>query len=548
MLGLACGDARFTGTARDHMTTTPSALDAHLTPTRQTDAARWLLSSEVLFWLITALGVAWMMVLGVQSAGTPLHDEVTHYFIARESWHDPARILDVWGRPGNTLFYILPSYITLGARRWWAIGATVLTVWLAAQTARRLGLRRVEWVALGFWLQPWVAQLGFTSITQIPFMLALTWGIERWSAANEAEAGRAREGRSTPRLYTALAWASLCFGLLPLIRHEGIVLTALWAGYLVIHWIVGTRRAASELGNAQQRTRYSASLQQTALLLAVSALPMVVWNIAHFMVYRRLASGNLFSIKPTDYYGSGDWLHFVAPTIANVGVAVMLLSAVGVVWLLRHRRGALLYALPALAYFATHTLIYRFGLFASGGYGLFLLPIAPTMALMAAWGISQSSRRDAQLRVRTDGIDNTDAQKRARTIQMVGSNRWRVLLVALAVVGCVSVLAVRPWAMQPNEFAMQDAADWLRANDYTDTPVYSTHIWFFWVYDGRIQRIPGGGNNPNPADIRRGALYLWDANYGNLDGITLDYLRQPNSGFTELATFGDGLGVLFRRD
>jgi hypothetical protein len=477
------------------------------------------------------IGVAWAALLGAQSPGSPLHDEITHYLIAREAWTNPVVILDVWGRPGNTLFYLLPSALELGTRRIWALAAVVLVVWLAARTAQRLGVRRVELVALAFWLQPWIPQLAFTSITQIPFMLALTFGIERWSAGK-------------------WGWASLAFGLLPLIRHEGLALTGVWLLVVGWGWLTGNLnhegadgiggRGTGDRGEGNRRhewLRRWGSLQRAVMVWGIALLPMIVWNVLHYIALGRLASGNLFDIQPTDYYGSGGWLHFVAPLFASAGAAVVVLALLGVLRLGMERRALLIYAAPAALYFLTHTLIYRFGLFASGGYVLFLLPMAPTLALLAAFALER-------IPVWIE-----------RALRMVSPRVVRLALMASIFAAALlhsglATLAVRPWSLQPNEVAMQEAADWLMTNDYDDTPVYSTHVWFFWVYEdrGNLKRIPGGGFNPDPADIPQGALVLWDRGYGDLNGISLEILEAVGSGFTRLADFGDGQAVLFRRD
>lgn len=470
-----------------------------------------LIPRSWLFWLIIALGLAWTIILGVQSPGTPLHDEITHYLIARDAWRDPVVILDVWGRPGNTLFYLLPSLVSLGARRWWAVLTIILTALLAARAASRLGVRQMWLVPLLLWLQPWYSQLGFTSITQIPFMLFLMLGVERWLAGKRA-------------------WASLAFGLLPIIRHEGIALTAVWIGYLVLRMIVVRFRPASMISPADgEYEREIARPYKSIIDLLPAFLPMTLWNLFYMLVYGRLASGNLFDLRPTDIYGSGDWFHFVLPTIGHVGPFIVLLAAFGFAWLVWQRRDVV-YAVPAIAYFVTHTLIYRYGLFASGGYWLFLLPMAPTFALLAALGIEKALPRGA----------SASLNLRRPYLPLV--------VIAALILNGVLVLAARPWPLQPNEIACEQAAAWLREQGEVETPIWSTHVWFFWIYDEpSLRRIPGGGFQPDPDGIPAGAFYLWDRNYGDLNGLTLDFLRSPGSGFTEVRRFEADELVLFQK-
>ncbi len=465
----------------------------------------------LLYAAIIALGSAWMAVLAAQSPGTPLHDEVTHYFIARDSWENPVFILDVWGRPGNTLFYMLPSLISLGARRWWAVITCIIITLTVTRSAARLGLRQLWLIPLALYIQPWFLQLGFTSITQIPFMLALTLGIDQWITG--------RRG-----------WASLLFGLLPLIRHEGLALTAVWIGYLCLLWMPFVSRFTRA-----RRMRLSRSL----LLALIALMPMMAWNVLHYAALGRLASGNLLEIRPTDIYGSGDWLHFLLPMVGSVGIIVFTLAMGGAACLWRERRAALIFTLPALFYFVTHTLIYRFGLFASGGYVLFLLPMAPTFALLAAFAAERvPSWIDKHL-------PQQMSARRRRAVKLTGVG---ALYGAALLYSGAAMLAVRPWQLQPNEIAAQQAADWLVANEHVATPVYSTHTWFFWVYEDRGNLIIApGGSKLEPSEVPPGAFILWDLIYGNLNGIDLEVLRTTDSGFIEVQRFYQEQLILFRK-
>jgi hypothetical protein len=456
-------------------------------------------------YLIIAVGTLWMIILGVQSPGTSLHDEITHYFIARDSWSNPVIILDVWGRPGNTLFYMLPSLISLGARRWWALATCTLIAIIAVRSAARLGLRQLWWAALAFYLQPWVLQYGFTSITQVPFMLALVLGIDQWI----------RERR---------AWSSLCFGMLPLIRHEGLALTAAWMIYLAVDWCIRLFRSRSTAG-----------VIRPLWVMSIALIPLVIWNALHYAVYGRLASGNLLEIRPTDIYGSGDWLHFVGPLVGNAGIGILLLALIGGWWVWRTRRSVLIFALPAALYFITHSLIYRFGLFASGGYIVFLLPMAPAFATFAGFGA------EFLLGMLHKRISQHRGQSRQRYLPVA-------LLSVMLIVNLTFALAVKPWQLQPNEIAAQEAADWLAEQGCTGVPVYSTHVWFFWVYEdrGELVIVPGG-SKLTPEQVQPGALVLWDINYGDLNGIALADLRAPESGFAELRRFFQEQMILFQK-
>jgi hypothetical protein len=311
--------------------------------------------------------------------------------------------------------------------------------------------------------------------------------------------------------------------MLPLIRHEGLALTLVWAGFLVIEWLLRRK-----------------DLRLPLLPIFIAALPMLVWNVLFLLAYGRFASGNLVNLRPTDIYGSGDWLHFVMPMFASVGLVILIFSGLGLFRLARERRSALIYILPAVLYFITHTLIYRYGLFASGGYVLFLLPMAPTYALLAAL----AGECVPDWIERLEGRWLQGQRRRFVKLAAVG-----VLFGAALLYAGVTVAAVRPWLRQPNEVAMEEAAQWFVDQNTLDAPVYSSHVWFWWVYTGSgLMRIPDGGLGLTADDVPMGSYWLWDRNYGDLNAIALEALRAPHSGFVEIARFANDEGVLFRRE
>ena len=299
---------------------------------------------SVLYVLTFGMGLIWTVGLWLRSPGVPVQDEIAHVLIARWAWRYPSLLLSVWGRPVNTLVYFVPALGWLPGARLCSIGLSCATVLLATAIASRLGLRRLFLLPLLLWFQPWFGDLSYTAITEVPFMLCLT--LACWLALNER-----------------LGWAALCFGLLPLIRHEGVALTGLWCGYLVL------RRA------------------WRPLLVAFG--PLLFYNGLFFALYRQWPFAIYLQPRPTTLYGSGGWLYFGAPLLDAVSLPVAGLALLGCIVL---RRRALV-LLGYVVYVALQMIIYRFGLYASGGYALFLLPFAPGVAVAASIGLDWLAER-----------------------------------------------------------------------------------------------------------------------------------------------------------
>src|SRR5690606_34975761 len=81
----------------------------------------------------------------------------------------------------------------------------------------------------------------------------------------------------------------------------------------------------------------------------------------------------------------GPLWHFFAVAFIPAGPATVLLTVLALPWLWNHRHVTWpLGFYPA--YFALHSVIFWLGLFASGGYYHFLMPLAPGLAIAAVAG------------------------------------------------------------------------------------------------------------------------------------------------------------------
>ena len=309
-------------------------------------------SGRLLFWIVMMLGVVWAGYLcSISMLGTPCLDEVQHLVIARQAWRDMRQLLDFWGRPVNTAFYMLPSLGGLLAARVVSIFTMALAAVLLTSTAKRLGLRRLYLVPLMLWFQPWTGEFSFPALTVIPMVLFCALGLSLWFG-----------GR--------LAGLSLCMGILPLVRHETLALTALWFAYVLL-------------------------LKRKPLCGLLSVIPLAVYNLICWFVYDHAALTAFANHKPTDIYGQSGWMHYFEVLWLGVGWPVLLAAVVGCLCFGRRRP---LMAAVALfgVYFLIHVVVYRFGLYASGGFGYFIFPVLLIFALCGAlgaeWGIEAMER------------------------------------------------------------------------------------------------------------------------------------------------------------
>lgn len=300
------------------------------------DSARWKYRLAVVFTLAGALAALCCALL---SDGVHHDDDLQHLQLARWSAQRPEYLLDEWGRPGFTVLYALPAQLGWTFARIFTIGLSALTAWLTYRIAAGCGLRFAEYTPALFWLQPAVFTASMTTLTEP--VLALYWTAAAWFFMRRA-----------------FARSALLVSLCAVTRHEAILLLPVW-------WIAMVLR-----GRSWREWSW------------VFFVPALYNGLAWLFVAQTPAQ--LFSVlQPTQEYGSGGWLAMLARWAMAAGPAQLALALSGVPWLWQ-RAAARPWAAAGGLYFAAHTVFFRFGLFASGGYERFLMPLGPLVAVAAA--------------------------------------------------------------------------------------------------------------------------------------------------------------------
>lgn len=285
------------------------------------------------------LGFGLSALMAFLSDGVHHDDDLTHLLFARWSFTHPEFLLNEWGRPGFTLLFAAPAQLGWLAARLFAGGLTALTAWLTYLIARRQGLPLAAFAPWLVWLQPMTFTLSYTTLTET--VLAFYLALAMWLFLRRA---------------FALSAIALSLGLLT--RHETAVWLPLW-------------------GLALWRVR--------APWYAIAAL---VWAPIAHNVLSAIFLGKwpflmFLTPVPTEEYGHGGWFSMLSRWVLAAGAGVLVLALAGG-WHAARRPWGWLWIGAGLSYFLAHTLIFRFGLFASGGYHRFLVPIAPVVAVAAA--------------------------------------------------------------------------------------------------------------------------------------------------------------------
>lgn len=458
------------------------------------------------------------------SVGVYHEDDLKHYLYAHWSWHDAHYLLDEWGRPGFTIPYALPAGIGSAATGWHAcrllsVFLTTATAWLSYRIALQLNLRHA-WLAIPlFYFQPLVTHLSLTTLTETP--LAFYLALALWL------------------LLTKRPTASAAvIALAPLTRHEAIILLVIWIPAL---W--------------QAHAKLYSYLTLFWALITHNVLSAIFLDTIPVLAY--------FEADGSSQYGSGTLLSFVPAVMFAAGPLIVSLAIVGAGRLLKRSFGWLIVTTPVV-YFLTHTLIYMFGCYSTGGYARFLVPISPFVAILAITGAGYLlSRRPVIRRQAVWAVGNIciqlwllcEIEWQLRppelsqqwhdlvTLARITIACWVVLCLIslyrirddttfcrriipkrlLTVTAIIIMLAGPLWAMvplrlTPQQKAIQQAADVLTQPSWSDRPLITINYWVYYFSDRWVPQedctFPHDGSlSQSLAQAEPGTLLLWDARF-----------------------------------
>ena len=316
-------------------------------------------NQKLIFWISVLLGLIWAGYRLFASQGYILDDEATHYLRSRSVWVNPDLFFDLWTRAGRNLVHSLVAPFGLNAARLFTLALATIAVFLTAKCAKHLGLKTIWAVPILMMFQAWFPDLSYSILTQTPFLIIWILGIYL-----------SQKGR--------YYGASFCFGYLSLIRHEGILLTAFWGLWVscqqggVLHSLV-TRDG--EIGIKSMVTR-------DVKLAFFTILPILLFNVADYLYEGKIPFMVYFESNPTDYYGSGAIYHYAMLLVPALGLVSLILSLFGACFIRKDLSKWSLILFTYVGYFVMHSFVYWQGLFASGGYYHFLMPMAPLFALL----------------------------------------------------------------------------------------------------------------------------------------------------------------------
>ncbi|MBX3395744.1 MAG: hypothetical protein KF841_10290 [Phycisphaerae bacterium] len=538
----------------------------------------WTVAACVLIgWLAT-------IVLGFFSNGVHHDDDLVHFLMARWAWWYPKYLLHVWGRPGFTIPMAAAAWpadidVAWHASRFLSATVSAGVAYMAALLAYRSGAPH-PWRAVAFcYLQPLFCVLGFTTLTENFTAFYLVIAVLLLS-----------RGR--------IVWAALLFSPALLTRHEAVIFVPIWWSALAwVGWGGAGRTGFPTESNPRP-------LRRRVVLSAVLSL----WApIAHNVLFRVFLGAWPVSIffQPrgsTEYPPTG-WSAFVPDALYAVTPLIAVLAVVGAASSLSSLRcrargtpsdrfaaasDALVVILPA-AFFLVHAVIKATGIYASGGYGRFMVAVSPFVAILAVRGldtlvgdVNGAAHRD---------IGSTPV---ARRHWKLAAFVWLVLFVALEweravgrlvptnvpswwavrvilagvvlltaaagfVVGgrwkrgvrsawvlamlipalCQFAVQVRPLTLRAAQIAAASVVHELDRRQLSDRPIFAASGWFAYGL-GLVENPRAMKNAVLLASMPTGTILIWDAKYSESDyhGLRLDEVLSSGA-YRELKSAGD---------
>jgi hypothetical protein len=373
-------------------------------------------------------GPAWILlcgaaVVGLSSTAFIEADDVAHYEYSRWAPKHPEAILEVWGRPLVTLFYLVPAQFGPQAARMWSLLLGVAAALTAAALARRAGAKRPALAGVAALAMPYAFLQTYAIMTELLFSTLLAVAVLLW---------RDR------RFVAAVAVVSF----LPLARPEGFFLGVLF-GFLCL--LDGALTA--DFGRRL-------SFRRAALALGL-ATGTAVWWLAGLPLYGRVSW--LLERWPKNWsaespYGEGRphpllFTAFLALVVTPPLVPAFVVGATKA-WRAARRLelGVVLFVV------ALHSVLWTFRMFGSAGYPRYLVTLTPLLGAVTGLGLERAVER---LAARTRGGVAVDAATVGRR-----GRRYEYLCAGAALAAALAWPFARPWHGDLDVKTLHAAAAW----------------------------------------------------------------------------------------
>lgn len=440
------------------------------------------------------LAAACILIATLVALSTGAHqggDTYQHFMIAKWAFKHPYLFLDHWGKPFFTALFAPISQLGYTAAKLFNTFLGFTAAWYTFQTAKHLG-HRIAWPSAMMMLCAPIYFVHLNSaMTEILFSTVIIISIyfilkEKW-------------------------WqGALILSFLPFVRTEGFVLIP-----FISLWFLRYKKWVPFL-----------------LLGSGTILYSILGYFFYFHDLLWVFHKNPYEVN-VDFYGSGNWHHFISTNYITWGVPMFIALCAGFYWLMRTwkrhmgkleqsiREELWLIVLPSMVFLLFHSLAWWLGKLASVGEIRVLASVMPLYAIVANRGLNWMNERFKENR------------KKAIRFQTF----FYILILVMPF-----LFFPLPMRRMRGQAIMHDVSNWLKENPTTH------RIWYF---DPQIA-FEAGADPFEPTQIRpyffksdslpadrllKGDLLIWDAHFGPNEGRTPIALLQDTTVFRKVQSF-----------
>lgn len=418
-------------------------------------------------------------------------DTYQHFMIAKWAFKHPYLFLDHWGKPFFTALFAPVSQLGYTAAKLLNTILGFTAAWYTFLLAKHLG-HRLAWPAAFMLLCAPIYFVHLNSaMTEILFSTVIIVSTY-YIATNRWVVG------------------ALILSFLPFVRTEGFVLIPFISLWFILHkkWF-------------------------PFLLLGFGTVVYsVLGGLFYFHDFLWVFHKNPYEVE-LDFYGSGNWHHFISTNYETWGVPTFIALCAGMYWLIRTARRhfstleleikkeLFLVALPAFVFLLFHSLAWWLGKLSSVGEIRVLASMMPLYTIIASRGFNWMVERFS------------DDKKRSLRFQTFY---------------CVLVLIMPflffplPMKRMKGQAVMHEVSNWIKENPTTH------HIWYFdpqIAFEADSDPFEPTQIRPYffkkdslPADrLQKGDIIIWDAHFAANEGRTPQHTLQDTMNFEAVKSF-----------
>jgi hypothetical protein len=426
-------------------------------------------TDKIILSILICVSAIILLIIGLTYKELYQEDSYAHFLLAKFAWKHLRLFIDIWARPVPTIFLSFATPFGIIPTKILTIIVSLLCGFFTYRTAQELKLKYSEFVIPFLIFQPYFLLLSVNPLTEIFFATILVISLLLLLRSN------------------FIASTIIC-SLLPLVRPEGFFILLIWLIILII--------------NKKWRT------------IPLLGLGTVIWYFLGLIQSKDLLwFYNTFPwLGKLRFYGSGGILNYFH-LFPNITGLLLPFFVIGFIYLVLRRQ--FLLVVIFLYFFTLHIILWKFGLFKSGGYARYFVCMAPIIAIIGLYGYNF--------------LASLFKIKKSLIILSVFSILFALLSVS-------SIYKIQPSKLNADHLVINDAYKYYQQLN-SDVAVSCAYPYFFYIsgfdrFDFNHYPYP----HLDSIKMHNKTIIIWDSEFmAKQYGISSDTLSKMN--YQKLAAF-----------